>query len=181
MTPRLTVIGLPSNRGKGVAIRAGVAQAKGEHILFCDADLSTPIEHYRDVRRCLEAGADLVIASRSVAGSRIEAQRPFHREWMSRVFNGLSRSLTGVEVTDVLCGFKGFRREAARALFAELRAERFAFDVELLALAQRSGMRLVEIPVTWRHVPDSSVRPLAHSLESLVELVAIARRLRRRP
>ena len=174
----LRVVCLPINRGKGAAVRAGVAEARGDHILFMDADLATPIEHYRDIARALSF-ADVAIGTRTASGSRVEA-RPLHRKAMSLVFNKLARTLVGVEVSDVLCGFKGFRRSAAQRIFAELRAERFAFDVELLGLARAHRLRVVEIPITWRHDARSTVRPLTHSFQSLAELCRIAYRLRQR-
>jgi len=176
----LRVIRLNVNRGKGAAIRTAVAQATCDHILFCDADLATPIECYADIRRALDAGADIAIGSRALAESRIEVPRPPHRQLMSYAVNSLSRLLTGLVATDVLCGFKGFQRHAAQALFAELRAERYAFDVEVLAMARMAGLHIVEVPITWRHDARSTVQPLTHSVESLVELIGIALRVRKR-
>lgn len=174
----MRVIRLPRNRGKGGAIKRAIVESRGEHILYMDADLSTPLAHCSDALRLLE-GADLVIGVRS-RDAREGNQRPLMRRLMSRGVNTLARSLVGVSASDVLCGFKAFRREAAETLFAELVSERYAFDVELLGLARHHGLRVTELPIAWRDASGSSVRPLAHSFESLAELWRIAWRLRRK-
>lgn len=172
----LRVLRLPENRGKGGAIKAAIPHACGDHILYMDADLATPLEHCAEALALL-GEADLVIGVRS-RDAREGNQRPLMRRLMSRGVNTLARSLVGVSASDVLCGFKAFRRDAAETLFSELLSERYAFDVELLGLARRHGLRVAELPIAWRDVTGSSVRPLAHSFESLAELMRIAWRLR---
>lgn len=172
----LRVLRLLKNRGKGGAIKAAVPHARGDHILYMDADLATPLEYCAEALSLLR-DADLVIGVRSHEAREGRA-RPLIRRLMSRGINTLARSLVGVSASDVLCGFKAFRREAAMTLFSELVSERYAFDVELLGLARRHGLRVAELPITWRDATGSSVRPLAHSFESLAELLRIAWRLR---
>lgn len=172
----LRVLRLPKNRGKGGAIKAAISHAHGDHILYMDADLATPLEHCAEALSRLR-DADLVIGVRSHEAREGRA-RPLIRRLMSRGVNTLARVLVGVSASDVLCGFKAFRRETALTLFSELVSERYAFDVELLGLAHRHGLRVTELPIAWRDAAGSSVRPLAHSLESLAELARIAWRLR---
>lgn len=172
----LRVIQLPKNRGKGGAIKAAIRHAHGDHILYMDADLATPLAHCAEALALL-GDADLVIGVRS-REAREGRARPLMRRLMSRGVNTLARALVGVSASDVLCGFKAFRREAAMTLFSELVSERYAFDVELLGMARRRGLRVTELAVAWHDASGSSVRPLAHSLESLAELLRIAWRLR---
>ena len=168
---------LETNRGKGAALRAGVARTRGRRVLLTDADLSTPIE---DLPR-LEARlgeADLVLGSRAVAGSEITRRQPLYRELMGKVFNRLIR-LAGVRgLADTQCGFKLLEGDAARRLFSEMTVDRFAYDVELVWLARRRGLEVREVGVRWENSPDSRVHPVRDSLRMLWDLVRL--RLRRR-
>ena len=158
--PSSRVLSLPQNRGKGAACRRGVLAARGERILICDADLSTPIEEERRLRDPLLAGADVVIGSRAHPEARIAVRQPPLREAAGRGLNRIMRWLGLTELRDTQCGFKLFRREAAHALFAQSRIDGFLFDLEVLMLARRQGLRTVEVPVEWRNDPDSRVHVL---------------------
>jgi dolichyl-phosphate beta-glucosyltransferase len=154
----LVVVRLPENRGKGAAVRAGVLRARGERVLFMDADLATPIEELAKLQAALDRGADVAAGSRALAASAIEVRQHLLRESLGKTFNLLVRALFGVHVRDTQCGFKLFTAEAARALFAEAVVDRFAFDVEIL-LRARGRFRWEEVPVRWRHVERSKVSP----------------------
>ncbi len=164
------LIRLPFNRGKGAAVKAGVTAARGDVILFCDADLSTPIEHYLDLVAALSTDTPIAIGTRTLPSSTVELDRPPHRVAMSRVFNRVARLATGVQVSDALCGFKLFERRAAHAVFASLQTQGFAFDVELLSVAQRLGLTVAEVPITWRHDPRSTTRPFRDAFIALRDL-----------
>ncbi len=173
---RVRVLYHRPNRGKGYSVRRGMLAATGRRVLFTDADLSTPIEELDELERAMsETGAPVVIGSRAVRGARLEVRQPWPRELMGRLGNRaiglLARELRGIH--DTQCGFKLFTREAARALFSRARIDRWGFDFEILALARRMGMKVVEVPVVWRHDPSSKVRPLDY-LRTLVELVRVA-------
>jgi dolichyl-phosphate beta-glucosyltransferase len=167
------VIALPRNRGKGAACRAGALAARGRHVLLCDADLSTPIEEERRLRAALDAGADLAIGTRAHPQARIVVRQARGREGAGRLLNRLLRALGLTDLRDTQCGFKLFRREAARALFERARIDGFLFDVEILRLARRDGLSLAEVPVEWRNDPDSRVRPLRHWPQVLWDLLRI--------
>lgn len=168
-----------ANRGKGAAVRTGLAASRGRRVLITDADLSTPIEDLELLEPHL-AEADLVLGSRAVAASRITERQPFYREWMGRTFNLLVR-LAGVRgVRDTQCGFKLLDGEAARRLAAAMTVDRFAYDVEMLHLAHRLGYRVREIGVRWANSPDSRVHPLFDSLSMLRDLLRMRWRHRRR-
>lgn len=171
-TRGVRLVRLPENRGKGAALRAGVAASRGESVLLCDADLSTPIE---DVERLevMLATSEVVIGSRAVAASEILVHQPRFREWMGRGFNRLLRSVGLAGFRDTQCGFKLLRGDSARQLFADLAIERFAFDVELLWLARSRGMRIAEVGVRWAHAPASRVHPLGDSLNMLCDVLAL--------
>jgi dolichyl-phosphate beta-glucosyltransferase len=177
--PRLKVIRLPTNRGKGAAVRAGVLAAQGELALVTDVDLSTPLEEVALLAAALERGADVVIGSRALAGSRVLVHQPPYRELMGKAFNVMFRLLTRLPWRDTQCGFKLFRLATARQLFELQRVERFAYDAELCVNAHRLGLRLVEVPVTWRNSPDTRVTLVGSSLRMAFDLVHIAWRARR--
>lgn len=155
------------NLGKGAAVRRGVLAARGERILFSDADLATPIEELEKLEARLAAGADVAIASRHLPGSRIETPQPFLRRMSGRVFRWLVRASTGIGMPDTQCGFKMFKAPAAREIFSRAREDRFAFDVEVLCVARDLGMRVAAAPVVWRDSGESRVR-LARDARSML-------------
>jgi dolichyl-phosphate beta-glucosyltransferase len=160
------------NRGKGAVLKAGVLASQGREVLLTDADLSTPIEELEKLRPHL-ADSELVLGSRAVAGSDIVQHQPFYREWMGRIFNLIIRLLGVRGLRDTQCGFKLLRGEVARRLFAELKIERFAYDVELVWLARRHGYRVVEVGVRWVDSPSSRVNPLTDSSRMLWDVLAL--------
>lgn len=169
---RTLVLSYAANRGKGFALKVGFAASTGERILFTDADLSTPIETARSLLECIDAGADLAIGSRKRAGARVEVHQPWWRESMGKVFTRLVRLLVA-EVSDATCGFKAFRGDAGRALFANLRVYDWSFDAELLHLATRRKLRIDEVPVVWRDQPGTKVRILRDATTSGIGLLRI--------
>lgn len=163
---------LARNQGKGAALRAGVLASLGAEVLLCDADLSTPIEEYDRLRPRLEV-AGVVLGSRGLADSKITRRQPLYRELMGRVFNLLVRILVVDGIRDTQCGFKLLRGDLARALFADMKIDRFAFDVELLWLARRRGEVVEEVGVVWHDSPQSSVHALRDSAKMFADLLRI--------
>lgn len=161
-----------ANRGKGAAVRTGLAAAAGERVLISDADFSTPIEELAKLEGRL-AAADLVLGSRAVDDSRILERQPFYRETMGKVFNRLVRLLGVRGFRDTQCGFKLLRGAAARRLVTGLTVDGFAYDVELIWLAQRAGLRVEEVGVVWSNSPDSRVDPLRSSLGMIRDVLLI--------
>lgn len=172
---RVRVIEVPINRGKGYAVRTGVMAASGSHVLFSDVDFSTPIGEVDRFLDALAAGYDVAIGSRALPDSDIRVRQEWWRQSMGRVFNRIVRLTLAFEMRDTQCGFKCFRREAARAIFSRARIDRFAFDVEVLWIAQRLKLRVAELPVTWAAVGPSKVHPIRDSLRMLLALAAIRR------
>lgn len=167
------VIAYRPNRGKGFAVRTGVVASRGDHVLFTDADLSTPIEELERAFGLMARGYDVVIGSRAT-GEGVTVKQPLYRRLAARLFNLVRDALLGDNgVVDTQCGFKLFRGEAGRDIFRRQRVDRFMFDSETLYLARRLGYRYVEMPVRWADVPGSKVRIVRGALELLPELLTI--------
>lgn len=175
------VIRLPRNRGKGAAVRAGVLEAAGDRILVTDADLSTPIE---EVEKLFASGAPVAIGSRAIDATLVKQRQSPFRVASGKLFNLLVRLLAVSGIRDTQCGFKLFRRDAAREIFSRASVDRFAFDVEALLLARRLGFPIAEVPVLWFNSPDTRVG-LGGGVEAFVALFRIrwrvARAMRARP
>ncbi len=162
------------NKGKGFAVRAGIEAAVGRDILFSDADLSTPIEDMERLLPPISRGiCDVAIASRALPESNLDVRQPAHREWMGRRFNKLVQALAVPGIVDTQCGFKAFRGDVAKRLFALAQIDGFGFDPEILFLAHRFGYTIREIPVTWRHRDNSRVNPLTAPFSMLRELLEV--------
>lgn len=171
---RIRVTGSPARRGKGRAVREGVALARGRLIGYLDADGKTPVEELAKLLPWLAQGWDAAVGSRAMPESRVEAPRRLHRRLGSAVFGALVRRFLGLrEVRDAQCGFKLFRAEVARDLFAHQKVDGYLFDVELLMLARARGYRIREVAIRWRDDGDSRFDPLSGSLRILADLVRI--------
>ncbi len=163
----------PGNRGKGYAVRNGMLEAKGEWILYTDADLSTPIAEIEKLCRAAhEQNAAIAIGSRALNRSLVEVHQPALRELSGRVFNLVMRAVTGLPFRDTQCGFKLYQADAARQIFSRQKQEGFSFDVEDLLIAKKLGVRAVEVPVRWANVEGTKVR-LSQGIMSFVDLVKI--------
>jgi dolichyl-phosphate beta-glucosyltransferase len=162
------------NRGKGAAVRRGLLAAQRPIGLFFDADLSTPLEETPKVIEPIANGeVDIAFGSRALDRRLIGNRQPWRREQAGRVFNLIVRVATGLPFWDTQCGFKAFRLEVCRPILESAQIDGFAFDVELLYRAHRSGLRLREIPVRWNHQEGSKVRFIHDSLRMLREIVAL--------
>jgi dolichyl-phosphate beta-glucosyltransferase len=172
-----------ANRGKGHAVRRGVLAASGEQIVFIDADLAYAPSQIDALLDALDAGADLAIADRTSPDSRFTLSPGFFgylftRHLSSRLFNRINRAVLRIPYRDTQAGLKAFRGEVARALFARVTLESFAFDVELLTLAHREGLRVVEVPVAYHYFSEpSSVEFAWDAWRSLRDVIAVRRRV----
>lgn len=172
--PTVSLVRHIENKGKGAAVRTGFQAARGDIVLFSDADLSTPItEAPRMIDPIARQGYDIVIGSRAMVGSSIELQQSLFRRGAGRMFNWLVRCWTRLNVADTQCGFKAFRKHAAAPLFEMQQINGFAFDVELLFLARRAGLRMLELPVRWAHSHGSKVSMTVHTWEMAFDLCRI--------
>jgi dolichyl-phosphate beta-glucosyltransferase len=172
---RLHVLKHDHNQGKGAAVRTGMLAATGRVVLFTDADLSTPIADVEKLLAAIESGADVAIGSRALDRSLIEVHQPWLRDRMGRVFNLFVQLVLLPGLKDTQCGFKAFRRDAARELFGATESDGFEFDTEVLYRAKRSGLVIREVPVRWRNNPDTRVNALLDSPKMLLALFRIRR------
>lgn len=164
-------------RGKGAAVRAGVAATDSDFVGFMDADGATELEALTEALRLLGTSADVAIASRAVEGADVTARHSRLRSLGATGFRSLAAKIVpGVQ--DTQCGLKVMRGPVARDLFANLTLTGFTFDVELLALARQRSLRVTEFPVVWRDIPGSTFTPARHGLTSFVDLARVAWRMR---
>ena len=171
--PILRLVENPGNRGKGYSVRHGMLNAKGEILLFSDADLSSPIEEAPKLLEALESGADIAIGSRWLRAETQTQRQPLHRQLFGRIFNLLLRLTLGLQFKDTQCGFKAFKRPAAQAIFPLQKIERWGFDPEILFLARKLGFKVQEIPVAWGHSGGTRINPLVDGSRMFLEMLRV--------
>jgi glycosyltransferase involved in cell wall biosynthesis len=155
--PSLAVMGVP-HAGKGAAVRAGMLAADGDLLVFADADMATPPNQLPALLAAL-GRADVALGSRfQPDGSDQRASQPPLRRVLGRLFHALAAVWVSGPVRDTQCGFKGFRRAAARDLFGRQQITSIVFDVELIYLARRRNYRLEVVPVRWADRRGSRMR-----------------------
>lgn len=177
-SPWARVVRMPSNKGKGAAIAAGIKEASGDYLFFTDADLPYGLSALKQGLVKLRAGADVVIGSRSLKESTSDVNVPFKRRASSVLFSFFANRVLLQPIVDTQCGFKGFTKAAASHLFEGLTTERFCFDVEILYRAQAAHFRLALIPVHWVNNGNSSVSVGRDSVKMFVDLVRLYVRTR---
>ena len=171
--PMLQLLENPGNHGKGYSVRNGMLHARGDVLLFSDADLSSPIAEADKLFSAIAQGADVAIGSRWLQ-SELQIQRqPLYRQLFGRVFNLALRLVLGLNFKDTQCGFKAFSRRAAHAIFPAQKVERWGFDPELLYLAKQFQFTVREIPVAWSHREGTRINPLRDGLRMFGELLKI--------
>jgi dolichyl-phosphate beta-glucosyltransferase len=162
------------NRGKGAAVRNGLLAAKHSIALFSDADFSTPIEEAPKLIDPIASDeVDVAFGSRALDRNLIGHRQPWRREQGGRVFNLIVRLATGLPFWDTQCGFKAFRLDVFRPILQQAKTDGFGFDVELLYLARKAGLRMREIPVRWNHYEGSKVNVLRDSVRMVREVAAL--------
>ena len=172
MIKDLRVISNGVNRGKGYSVRHGVSLAKYPYVLMTDADFSTPIE---DLERLEEFAADdtLVIGSRATRDAKILKHQPKYRELMGKTFNLIVQALVIPGIHDTQCGFKLLGPEVKRLVIPKMTVDGFAFDVEMLLLAKKANLKVIEVGVRWKNDERTKVRTLQHSLNMLKDVILI--------
>jgi dolichyl-phosphate beta-glucosyltransferase len=171
--PSLRLVSNGENRGKGFSVRHGMLEARGRIALFTDADLSSPIEESQKLLAAIDAGNDGAIGSRALDRSLISVHQSRLRELAGMTFNRFVQLFTGLAFHDTQCGFKAFLREPSRIVFEQQRVARFGFDPEILFLAERHGLRVIEVPVRWGHNSATKVRVIRDGLLMFADLFYI--------
>jgi len=172
--PEVQLVRNPGNCGKGFAVSNGIMHARGNFVLFTDADLSSPMCEASKLFAALENGADVAIGSRWLDPSLQLKRQPLKRRVLSRLFNMFLRITLGLSVHDTQCGFKAFTRRAANMLFPLQQIHRFGFDAEILYLARRAGLKMDEVPVVWRHDDRSTVNLFRDGIRMGVDVLRVS-------
>jgi dolichyl-phosphate beta-glucosyltransferase len=173
--PQLRLLQHAENRGKGAAVRTGIMAAVGDLLLFADADGATPFAEYARLAAAIADGADVAVGSRLAWDPVIRRSRRWYRGLLGRLFASAARHMLRISVHDTQCGFKMFRAAAGRRLFSALAESSYLFDLEILVLAQRFGLRVVEVPIHWQEMSGGHFRPF----RELPRIVAGLWRLRK--
>lgn len=170
--PNLILVDNQENHGKGWVTKQGMLKATGDVRLFMDADNSTVVDEVAKMLPYFEQGYGLVVGSRRIAGSEIAVKQPWIRDFLGGVFRLIVHTLVPVGVTDSQCGFKAFTRNATEAIFPQQTIYRWAFDVEILALARRAKFKIKEVPVKWVNDSESHVK-FSGMVKMLFEVIQI--------
>lgn len=160
------------NRGKGAAVQTGALAAKGETILFMDADNATPLSEFDKFKPLLKEGIEVIVGSRAVNRKEVKIPQPLYRQALGRLANLLIQLMVVPGIWDTQCGFKAFSRNASRRIFPLQTIKRFGFDFELLFLAHKLGFSMREISVQWFNSPNSKVR-MGDYVLTFIELLSI--------
>jgi len=171
--PELRLLENPGNRGKGYSVRHGMLNARGEILLFSDADFSSPIQEAIKLVAALAAGADFAFGSRWLLAETQTKRQSLMRQFVGRTYNILLRLLLRLHYKDTQCGFKACTRRAAEIIFTRQRIERWGFDPELLFIARKFGLKMTEVPVEWANDERSKVRLISDGIRMFGELLAI--------
>jgi dolichyl-phosphate beta-glucosyltransferase len=175
--PILRLVDLQPNRGKGGAVKAGMLDARGQYVVFTDADQSTPISEVDKLLTKLEhEGYDMAIGSRSMPGARVEEPQVWYRALAGKLF-GIGTKLFCIHgIYDTQCGFKAMKQEAAQKVFPQVTSNSAIFDIEMLVVATRAGYRIAEVAVQWVHDPDTRIPyNLRRAIKIWLELFRINR------
>ncbi|MGB7340425.1 MAG: glycosyltransferase, partial [Phototrophicaceae bacterium] len=169
----LRVLIAAKNGGKGSAVRRGMLAARGDYVLFTDADNSTPIENVTPVlKKLTDEGYDVAVGSRAADGAS-ESNKSFFRHLMSGGLRLLVRYVLNIRVKDTQCGFKMYSKEAAQKLHRQQTIDGFSFDLESLYLASKYGYKAVEVPVEWMDAPGSKVDAKKEAIRFLQDMTRI--------
>lgn len=174
----LRIIDRKENKGKGFTVKQGMLEAKGDWILFADADNSTPVEQ---VDKLLHHKKDyqVLIGSRRNNGGREARPQPWHRIIGSQILNRIIQFAAVPGIKDTQCGFKLFENKAAKEIFNRMTFDRFSFDIEILAIARHLGYKILEVGILWYDDPHSTVSPIKDGLRMVSDAWQVRRNMRR--
>lgn len=171
--PEVRLLQNPGNHGKGYSVRNGMLNARGEILLFSDADFSSPVQEALKLIAALQQGADVALGSRWLQAETQTVRQSLLRQFVGRAYNVLLRVALGLPFKDTQCGFKAFTRRAAEIVFTRQQIEGWGFDPELLFIARKFKLKIVEVPVEWANDDRSKVNPIRDGIKMFFELLKI--------
>ena len=171
--PELRLLENPGNHGKGYSVRNGMLNARGDILLFSDADFSSPIDESIKLIAAIEQGADVAFGSRWLLAETQTRRQSLLRQFVGRAYNRLLRLVLGLPYKDTQCGFKACTRHAAEVMFTRQQIEGWGFDPELLFIARKFGLKMTEVAVEWANDDRSKINPIVDGLKMFCELVMI--------
>ena len=175
----VALVASPVNEGKGGAVRAGVARASGEYIIYTDSDLPFSLDPIATTLGWLQNGSDIVIGDRLLPESECAVAVTGARRVSSVVYTWLVNRFLGLPLPDTQCGYKGYRGTVAKALFAKLQVTSFAFEAEILLRAKKAGLSIRRQPVRLVHNEDTSVSLSKHAPQMFMDTIRVGLRARR--
>ena len=169
----IDIVSYSQNKGKGYALRTGMAQATSDYVLFMDADMSTPLSEFRNFLPFIKENVPVVIGTRKNGHSTVIKHQPLIREILGHGFTFFSQVILNTWVTDFTCGFKLFSREAKDVVVNKARINGWGYDAEFIFLARTSGFAMRECPVIWSDDRGSKVHIVQAVINTLCELIMI--------
>lgn len=167
------IVSYPINKGKGHAIRKGMAQSTSDYTLFFDADISTPLEEIEKIAPYMATGKDVIVGTRKNGKSTVIRHQPLYRELLGRVFTEMTQKALSSNVTDFTCGFKAFSKEANNTIFTKSVIDGWGYDAELIYIAQQNNLDIKEVPVLWSNRDDSKVKIYKAVPRTILDIVKI--------
>ena len=171
--PELRLLENPGNHGKGYSVRNGMLNARGEILLFSDADFSSPIYESIKLIAAIEQGADVAFGSRWLLAETQTRRQSLLRQFVGRAYNRLLRLVLGLPYKDTQCGFKACTRHAAEVIFTRQQIEGWGFDPEVLFIARKFGLKMTEVAVEWANDDRSKINPVVDGLKMFWELLTV--------
>jgi len=171
--PEIRLLENPGNRGKGYGVRNGMLNARGDILLFSDADFSSPIDEAPKLIAAIDQGADIAFGSRWLLAETQTRRQSLLRQFVGRAYNLLLRFVLGLPYRDTQCGFKAFTRRAAEIIFTRQQIEGWGFDPELLFIARKFGLKMTEVAVEWANDDRSKINPIVDGVKMFYELLTI--------
>lgn len=166
----LSLISYKQNKGKGYAITKGMKHSTADYTLFFDADISTPLSEIKKLIPHINKNKDTIIGTRKNGRSTVLKHQPLYRELLGKTFTKITQLALSTNVTDFTCGFKAFSKNAREIIFTQTTINGWAYDAEIVFLASKNNLLLVETPVIWSNDPGSKVRVIRDSLKTIFEL-----------
>jgi dolichyl-phosphate beta-glucosyltransferase len=173
---QVCLVQLPQNRGKGNAVKSGVLNSHGNYVLFTDADGSTPIKEIERLEAHFDEDTKIVIGSRALPSEYTSVTRSWYRTFLERIFNVCVKLLILQGIDDTQCGFKMFKAECAHFLFERQQAEKWSFDIEILFIARKAGLKIIEVPINCNDVPGSKLNLFMDAIGMFCDMFTFKRR-----